>query len=180
MTADLSCTITNTRRVAPILKISHRNVSANASGALIVLRCVGKSGSCKGTISLQATDFGSRLQAGAASAKLKPVSFNLAAGKSKGYRTPLPSRTRSQLKRKGKAVARAVAKRSTGKAVKRLVTVFPGSGQATRDRSAARGGSAIRSACFSGLIVTTSRASPSFFMPRMIRPVTSTSHQRIP
>jgi hypothetical protein len=105
--------------------MSHPHTRVNGSRTLIVLRCDGTPGQrCRGSLTLEATKFRSRNQAGAARATPK-VAFDLAPGETENVRVQLPSTSRTQLVKRRKAVIRAVATFDDGTTLKRLMTVYP-------------------------------------------------------
>jgi hypothetical protein len=108
------------------LLMSHRNTRANASGTLIGLRCVGSPAQrCQGTVKLETTQFRSRRQLGAARATTLTASYDLAAGESRNVRVQLPSASRTQLRKRGKTLVRAVATFNGATTLTRLMTVYP-------------------------------------------------------
>jgi hypothetical protein len=127
VTADISCTVTNTRRAVPRgrLTISHHDTTVTRGHTLVRLFCHGATGArCGGTLHLEPTVFTTRLHHAAATSSGPSVRFNLAAGKDKSYAVQVPKETRTQLARKHKAIARAVARLSDGRSVTLLITLI--------------------------------------------------------
>jgi hypothetical protein len=106
------------------LVLSHRDTHATTGSTIIGVRCVGSGGArCTGKITLQATDFRSRRQTGAARVA-GTARFNLAVGRSSSMRVQVPRATTAQLHRSHKAVVRAVATVGSAPTVRKLLTVF--------------------------------------------------------
>jgi hypothetical protein len=127
VTADVSCTVTNTRRAVPRgrLTISHHDTTVTRGHTIVRLFCHGASGArCRGTLHLEPTAFTTRLHHASATSSGRSVRFSLGAGKDKSYAVHVPKETRAQLARKHKAVARAVARLSGGRTVRLLITLI--------------------------------------------------------
>jgi hypothetical protein len=119
--------VTNTRRTVPRgrLTITHHDTTVARGHTLIRLFCRGATGArCRGTLLLEPTTFTTRLHHARATSSGPSVHFSLAAGKDKGYAVQVPSTTRAQLARKRKAVARAIAHLSDGRALRVLITLI--------------------------------------------------------
>jgi hypothetical protein len=124
VTANTSCTITNTRRPQPtghLVIISHRQTTVTRRAVLIGLTCRGAPGTrCRGSLRLVATGFSTRLRHAGANPSMN---FDLAVGTSRAVRVPIPSQCQAQLATRRKAVARARALLTDGTLVTRLVTL---------------------------------------------------------
>jgi hypothetical protein len=108
VSADVSCTITNTRLPAAKLTIGRKGIFKTGR-ARIVLRCSGPAGKrCKGKL---------RLNGGPA------ARFSIATGKRKTVKVRVTRTTRRRLQARHKAVVGAVARLNSGKVVKRKVTL---------------------------------------------------------
>jgi len=106
------------------LVLSHRDTHAARGSTLIGVRCSGSAGArCTGRITLQTTDFRSRLQPGAARAA-RTVKFDLPVGQRRNLRVELPRDTGPQLAKRHKAVVRAVATVAAAPTVRKLLTVY--------------------------------------------------------
>jgi hypothetical protein len=127
VSADASCTVTNTRHAVPRgrLSITHHDTTVTRGHTVVRLFCHGATGArCRGTLHLEPTDFTTRLHHASARSSGPSVHFSLGAGKDKSYTVRLPTKTRTQLASKHKAVARAVAHLSDGRTVSRLITLI--------------------------------------------------------
>jgi VCBS repeat-containing protein len=102
----------------PRLTIGHRAAHTTRTATSIRLTC--KVARCQGTLSLQATSLGTRIQHAKAS---RSAHFNLRAGTTKLIRVQTPAASRKQLATRHRAVARAVAHLRNRPTVKRLVTL---------------------------------------------------------
>jgi VCBS repeat-containing protein len=110
--------VTVTCAPLPRLTIGHRAAHTTRTATSIRLTC--KVARCTGTLSLQATRLGTRLHH---AKTIRPTHFDLRAGATKLIRVQIPATSRNQLATKHFAVARAVARLSTGATVKRVLTL---------------------------------------------------------
>jgi hypothetical protein len=126
VSADVTCTVTNTRRATPRgrVRIAHSATTLSHGRALVRVSCHGETGvRCRGTLHLEATGFKTRLDHAAASAG-PALRFDIPAGVSKRFRVRLPDETSSQLAAVHKAVSNAVARLDNGLRKQRLITLI--------------------------------------------------------
>jgi hypothetical protein len=110
--------------------VSHLRIALSNRGlALVGVRCSGpKAGVCAGTVSLQSTSYGSRVEA-SSDRTARAMRFTIASGKTRTLEVQVPKASKQTLKRHRRAVAMAIIRLTqpdgSTSVVRRAVTLVP-------------------------------------------------------